>query len=95
MPALALAEAPPPPVMQRARGEGRVIASVRDGQTEIASLYQDGAAKIRLPHTHSDALQAVLMNTAGGLTGGDHLRWSATATPGSVPSRTSGRPSGS
>ena len=82
MAAPALAGAPPPPVLQRARGEGRVIASVRDGRTVIASLYQEGAAKIRLPHTHSDALQAVLMNTAGGLTGGDHLRWTAVARPG-------------
>ena len=82
MASLALAGASPLPIMQRARGEGRVIASVRDGQTEIASLYQEGAAKIRLPHTHSDALQAVLMNTAGGLAGGDHLRWTAVAQPG-------------
>ena len=81
MAALALVEASPP-LLQRARGEGRVIASVRDGKTEIASLYQEGAAKIRLPHTHSNALQAVLMNTAGGLTGGDHLRWSATVQAG-------------
>ncbi len=79
MTALAVAEASPPVNMQRARGEGRVITSVRDGQTEIAELFQEGSAKIRLPHTHSPALQAVLMNTAGGLTGGDHLRWSATA----------------
>ena len=68
--------------LQRARGEGRVAASVRGGQTEIAGLYQEGCAKIRLPHTHSDTLQAVLMNTAGGLTGGDHVQWSATAGAG-------------
>ncbi len=80
--ALALAETRPAPKFQRARGEGRVIATVRDGRTEIAELYQEGAAKIRLPHTHSPALQAVLMNTAGGLTGGDHLRWSITARTG-------------
>src|SRR5882757_6886674 len=80
--ATALAEKTTSPVMQRARGEGRVVASVRNGQTEIATLYQEGCAKIRLPHTHSDALQAVLMNTAGGLTGGDHVRWSATAAAG-------------
>ena len=76
------ATAAPSPMLQRARGEGRVVATVRDGQTEIAGLYQEGCAKIRLPHTHSDALQAVLMNTAGGLTGGDHVRWSADAGPG-------------
>lgn len=66
--------------LQRARGEGRIVANVRDGQTEIGALYQEGCAKIRLPHTHDASLQAVLMNTAGGLTGGDHIRWSATAT---------------
>jgi urease accessory protein len=69
-------------VLQRARGEGRVVATLRDGQTGVAGLYQEGCAKIRLPHTHSDALQAVLMNTAGGLTGGDHVQWSATAGAG-------------
>jgi urease accessory protein len=79
--ALAVAEALPPPALQRARGEGRVIAAAREGRTEIQSLYQEGCAKVRLPHTHSDALQAVLMNTAGGLTGGDHVRWTATAMP--------------
>ena len=59
MAVLAAAEAPASPILQRARGEGRVIASARDGKTEIQSLYQDGCAKVRLPHTHSDALQAV------------------------------------
>lgn len=38
-------------------------------------LYQEGAAKIRLPRDAGDALQAVLINTAGGMTGGDRLRW--------------------
>jgi urease accessory protein len=80
--ALAVAEAPPPPALQRARGEGRIVAAARDGRTEIQSLYQEGCAKVRLPHTHSDSLQAVLMNTAGGLTGGDHVRWTAEAGPG-------------
>ena len=70
------------PALQRARGEGRIIANVRDGRTEIAALYQEGCAKIRLPHTHDVSLQAVLMNTAGGITGGDHISWSATAGAG-------------
>ncbi len=70
------------PALQRARGEGRVAATARGGVTEIAALYQEGCAKVRLPHTHDASLQAVLMNTAGGLTGGDHVRWSADAGPG-------------
>lgn len=68
--------------MQRARGVGRIAAKLRDGVTVIDTLYQDGCAKIRLPHTHSSALEAVLINTAGGLTGGDHMQWGADAAPG-------------
>ena len=72
------ADANPPPALQRARGEGRLTATLRNGRTNVAGLYQDGCAKIRLPNTHHRGLQAVLMNTAGGLTGGDHIRWRAT-----------------
>ncbi len=71
------------PVMQRARGVGRLATSVRDGHTRLATLYQDGCAKIRLPHTHDQSLQAVLINTAGGLTGGDDIAWQADAAPNS------------
>jgi urease accessory protein len=72
----------PTPRHQRARGEGRIIASARDGGTHLSTLYQEGCAKLRLPHTHDASLQAVLINTAGGLTGGDDVRWSANAGPG-------------
>lgn len=66
-----------PPRMQRARGEGRVVSYRRDGRACLDQLYQSGCAKIRLPRTHSPALEAVLINTAGGLTGGDELEWGA------------------
>ena len=69
-------------VLQRARGVGGVTSLQRDGATRLATLYQDGCAKIRLPHTHSSAMEAVLINTAGGLTGDDHMQWSATVAPG-------------
>ena len=73
----------PPPIMQaRPRRGPRDCFGARWARRRLRTLYQEGAAKIRLPHTHSDALQAVLMNTAGGLTGGDHLRWTAVAQPG-------------
>ena len=68
--------------MQRARGVGRLATKLRDGVTCIDTLYQDGCAKIRLPNTHSTTLEAVLINTAGGLTGGDHMQWGADAAPG-------------
>lgn len=72
----------PEPVLQRARGIGRIGTQQRDGATRLSTLYQEGCAKIRLPNTHSRALEAVLINTAGGLTGGDHMQWSADLAPG-------------
>lgn len=68
--------------MQRARGTGRIATKLRDGASVVDTLYQDGCAKFRLPNTHGNALEAVLINTAGGLTGGDHLQWGAKAAPG-------------
>jgi urease accessory protein len=69
------------PKHQRARGTGRIGTQVLDGRTRLTTLFQEGCAKIRLPHTHDQSLQAVLINTAGGLTGGDEVRWAADAAP--------------
>ena len=49
----------------------------------INSLYQQGSARIRFPHQNLNSVQAVLINTAGGLTGDDQLHWKATAGYGS------------
>ena len=70
------------PRHQRARGIGRIGTQVLEGRTRLTTLFQEGCAKIRLPHTHDSSLQAVLINTAGGLTGGDEVRWEADAAPG-------------
>jgi urease accessory protein len=72
----------PGQIMQRARGIGRIGTLQRNGATRLSTLYQDGCAKIRLPNTHSAALEAVLINTAGGLTGGDRMQWSADLAAG-------------
>ena len=65
------------PRMQRAFGVGGISTYQRADATKLSTLYQEGCAKIRLPNTHSSALEAVLINTAGGLTGGDRMRWTA------------------
>lgn len=62
---------------------GSLSVAPSAGKTRLRTLYQDGCAKIRLPHTHDQSLQAVLINTAGGLTGGDVLEWQAEAAEGS------------
>lgn len=72
----------PLPRHQRARGTGRIATHVLDGRTRLTTLYQEGCAKIRLPHSDDQSLQAVLINTAGGLTGGDVVDWEVSAAPG-------------
>lgn len=64
---------------QRARGVGRLVAKRSAQSTRLDVLYQEGCAKIRLPATFDGAMEAVLINTAGGLTGGDHVEWSLAA----------------
>lgn len=61
--------------LQRARGEARVSFVVTPRGTMLGGLFQDGAAKIRLPKTFSEEAEAVLINSAGGMTGGDALSY--------------------
>ncbi|TPL33806.1 urease accessory protein UreD [Mesorhizobium sp. B2-4-6] len=67
--------APSLPAAQRVAGLGRLFCGKSGGRTRLQRLYQDGSAKIRLPAVQGDPLEAVLINTAGGLTGGDRLGW--------------------
>lgn len=69
-----LHEAPPQPVaMQRARGSVRASYRVTAGATRLATLHQAGCLKLRFPARTSPAADCVLVNTAGGLAGGDRL----------------------
>ena len=70
------------PRMQRARGEGRILVKQAGGRTRIDRLFQEGAAKIRVPRSVTPGLEAVLINTAGGLTGGDRMTWACQAARG-------------
>jgi urease accessory protein len=75
--------ATPPPPLQRAFGAGRLTAASDGGRTRLGRLRQEGCAKIRLPRDAAAAgLEAVLLNTAGGLTGGDVLDWRIEAEAG-------------
>ena len=60
-----------PPKPQRASGKVRMSFRRREGATCLHRLYQDGSAKVRFPRTGGDAPEAVLINMAGGMTGGD------------------------
>ena len=56
--------------MQRARG----AASVAIGAGGLRDLFQSGSAKAMLPRTHG-VPEVVFLNTAGGITSGDRLRY--------------------
>lgn len=61
--------------MQRVAARGVLAVRRRAGATRLERLYQEGAAKIRLPARAGEPLEAILINTAGGLTGGDRIDW--------------------
>ncbi len=70
---------PAAPVMQRSHGVGALAVKSSGGATRIDRLHQSGNAKIRVPRTYGEALEAVLINTSGGITGGDTLSWTLSA----------------
>ena len=67
--------------LPRARGTLALTARARDGATVIGDLSQSGASKLLFPRTGGD-LTAVVLNTAGGVTGGDSFTLTAAAGPG-------------
>lgn len=60
--------------LQRTVGEARIRFKRGTGGTELDRVFQRGASKVRFPAIAAgEPFQAVLMNNAGGLTGGDRL----------------------
>ncbi len=57
------------------RATGRIALSVRTvaGRTQRMRVHEDGSLRVRFPNITSDALEAVLVNTGGGMTGGDRF----------------------
>lgn len=57
------------------RAHGRIALSVgvRDGRTRPQALHEAGSLRVRFPRSRSSELEAVIVNTAGGIAGGDRL----------------------
>jgi urease accessory protein len=70
------------PTLQRARGAVEVIAAVRDGRSVIADLRHAGSAKALFPRGDHARLEATLINTTGGIAGGDEFSYAGTAGEG-------------
>ena len=55
------------------RAAGRIALSVaaQSGVTRRRQVYEDGPLRIRFPNSSGSALEAMMVNTAGGIAGGD------------------------
>jgi urease accessory protein len=66
--------------LQRADGSGRIVLSGSENGTRIKEVFQRSPLRILFPSTVAGAVEeAVLVNTAGGIAGGDRLECDVTA----------------
>jgi urease accessory protein len=69
--------------LQRAEGCGRITLSGSEKGTRIMGVFQRFPIRIMFPRTGSSAVEeAVFVNTAGGVAGGDRLESAVTALAG-------------
>jgi urease accessory protein len=69
--------------LQRADGCGRIVLSASENGTRIEDVFERSPIRIMFPRTgHRAVEEAVLINTAGGIAGGDRLECSVAALPG-------------
>lgn len=66
----------------RAVGSATVSCKVRAGKTVLDRLHQKGSLKLLFPRSHGSAMTGVLLNTAGGITGGDCFDVTASVAAG-------------
>jgi urease accessory protein len=80
--AIAAMDAPPGDRdLQRASGVGRIVLRGSESGTEVVDLYQKFPVRIMLPRIHDGAVrEAVVVNAAGGIAGGDSLGLEVTAS---------------
>lgn len=76
-----IAAAPSFAVSPRARGEIRARFERAGAATRIARLYETGGLRLRFPKADAQC-EAVLINTAGGIVGGDSATLRFAAGPG-------------
>ena len=67
-------------ILQRARGTLNICAVTADGdQSRLKDLRQQGSYRAIFPRPTKDTIEAVIINTAGGITGGDKFSTEVTA----------------
>ena len=66
---------------QRARGEIRASFTRAGARTEVARLFETGGLRLRFPRAGAEC-EAVVVNTGGGMAGGDRSRIDLALAPG-------------
>ncbi len=66
------------------RSAGRIALTVASnaGVTRRNRVYEDGPLRVRFPNAESSTLEAVIVNTAGGIAGGDSQNLDIAVGPG-------------
>ena len=65
------------------RAAGTLKATIKGSENRIGKLYQEGSSRLFFPENFSKTKECVVINTAGGITGGDKFESSIEATEGS------------
>jgi urease accessory protein len=60
-----------PPFFMRSKGALQLVVEARAAKSVRADTYEEGALRLRLPRTVGSTLEAVMVNTGGGMAGGD------------------------
>jgi urease accessory protein len=63
----------------RAQGDVRFDVRLQEGVTRRGRLHESGSLRVRFPSPEAEGLSAVLVNTAGGVAGGDRFDIDITA----------------
>jgi urease accessory protein len=71
------------PPSLRAEGAVRLLARAVEGGTEAREVAESGPLRLRFPRLAEGRLEAILINTAGGIAGGDRLEIAIEAGEGS------------
>ncbi len=70
------------PALQRSRGQIGLVVKSETGISRLDRLSQSGSARLLFPRPLGGALEAVIVNTSGGLAGGDRFDVAAEAGDG-------------
>ena len=71
----------------RATGHIALSVAASGGRTRRTHVHEDGSLRVRFPKSASDALEAVIVNTGGGMTGGDRFAVEIALGDGAKPDR--------